>query len=283
MLTKTFLLPQFGPPFPWTEEYLTHIGSLAPYGWHWKILTPHGYQSKSSNVEIVPMTFAEFDARVFKTTGVFSGNFLDPDGLPVKLLSDYYPAFGELFADLLTDCDYWSITNWDVLYGRLDHFLPDEELSKYDLWSDDNHHVNSLFCFYKNDPRINALYRRVKDWQEMFEVHGHPIVGFDEIYFDALIRQLADAGEIRFGHPPYFALHSYDRLVQHQPTPNLAMAPDGALIECFEDSFPPLAHYAPWRGCFGREVMYFHFLKSKQWPALREYPVEGAHMKEALA
>ncbi len=63
MLRKTFLLPQFGPPFPWTEQYLEHIGSLAPYGWSWKILTPHGYTSKSPNVEIVPMTFAQFDAR----------------------------------------------------------------------------------------------------------------------------------------------------------------------------------------------------------------------------
>jgi hypothetical protein len=273
MLRKTFLLPQFGPPFPWTEQYLEHIGSLAPYGWSWKILTPHGYTSKSPNVEIVPMTFAQFDARVKATTGVDSGNFLDADFLPVKLLSDYYPAFGELFADLLTDCDYWSITNWDVLYGRLDHFLPDETLAQYDLWSDDHHHVNSLWCLYKNEPRINALYRQVPHWEEMFAVNGRPIFGFDEIYFDLIVRQLADAGQIKFGHPPYFAVHSYDRLIQHQPTPNLSLAPDGALIECFNDDFAPLTHYPAWRGFFGREIAYFHFLSTKTWPALRPYPV----------
>lgn len=272
MLRKVFILPQFGPPFPWTEQYLEHIATLAPYGWHWKILTPHGYQSRSANVEIVPMTFAEFDARVFKTTGVFSGNFLDDHGLPFKLLSDYYPAFGELFEDLLTYCDYWSITNWDVLYGRLDHFLSDDELAKYDIWSDDCHHVNSLFCFYKNDARINALYRRVPLWEEMFAVNGRNIFGFDEIFFDAAVRLLADVGEIRFGHPPYFPIHSYDRLIQHQPTPNLAMAPDGALIECFEDGLPALANYAPWRGCYGREIGYFHFIRTKTWPELRPYP-----------
>ncbi len=271
MLRKTFVLPQFGPPHAWTEQYLDHIGTLAPYGWSWKILTPHGYASRSPNVEIVKMTFAEFDKRVYETTGVFSGNFLDADGLPAKLLSDYYPAFGELFADLLVGCDYWSITNWDVLYGRLDHFLSDEALAQYDIWSDDNHHVNSLLCLYKNEPRINALYRRVPHWQQLFEFNGRSIVGFDEIYFDSVIRQLAGAGEIRFGHPPYFALHSYDRLVQHQPKPNLAMAPDGALLECFEDPHPTLEHYPPWRGYFGREIAYFHFLHSKQWPALRPY------------
>jgi hypothetical protein len=160
-----------------------------------------------------------------------------------------------------------------VVYGRLGHFSPDETLSQYDIWSDDNHHVNSLLCLYKNEPRINALYRRVPLWEQMFTVDGRPMFGFDEIFFDALIRLLADAGEIRFGHPPYFAIHSYDRLVQHQPKPNLAIAPDGALIECFEDPHPALKNYQPWRGCYGREVGYFHFLSTKTWPELRPYPV----------
>jgi hypothetical protein len=272
MLKKVFVLPQFGPPFPWTEQYLAHIATLAPYGWHWKILTPHNYRSRSDNVEIVPMTFSDFDARVTAATGVTTGNFLDGRGLPAKFVSDYYPAFGEIFADLLAGCDYWSITNWDVLYGRIDHFLPDEALARCDIWSDDCRHVNSLFCFYRNDPAINRLYRQVPQWEEMFAYDGHSLVGFDEIYFDLIVRQLADVGEIRFGYPPYFALHSYDRLVQHQPAPNLAMAPDGALIECFDDPHPALANYPPWRGVFGRELMYFHFIRTKQWPALRPYP-----------
>ncbi len=272
MLNKTFLLPQFGPPFPWTEQYLAHVETLASLGWHWKILTSHAYTSTSSNVEIVPMTFADFDARVTKATGVITGNFANADGLPVKFVSDYYPAFGDIFADLLIGCDYWSITNWDVVFGRLDHFIPDETLAQYDLWSDDYHHVNSLFCLYRNDPHINGLYRLVPDWERMFQNDGLSLVGFDEIYFDIIIRTLADAGRIRFGHPPYFPIHSYDRLVQHQPVPNLAMAPDGALIECFEDNFAPLANYQAWRGFYGREIGYFHFLKSKQWPTLRPYP-----------
>lgn len=272
MLKKVFILPQFGPPFAWTAEYLDHIGTLAPYGWHWKILTPHGYASRSANVEIVPMTFAEFDARVTKATGVITGNFLDAAGLPAKLVSDYYPAFGEIFADLLTDCDCWSITNWDVLYGRLDHFLSDDLLKQHDIWSDDHRHVNSLFCFYKNVDPINRLYRQVPHWERMFQYEGCSLVGFDELYFDVIVRRLAAAGEIKFGYPPYFSLHSYDRLVQHQPTPNVAIAPDGALIECFDDPHPALEHYPPWRGMFGREIMYFHFIRTKSWPSLRPYP-----------
>ncbi len=271
MLNKVFLLPQFGVPHAWTEQYLAHVRTLAPYGWHWKILTPHAYDS-GGNVEIVPMTLEDFNARVLAATGVNTGNGLDDHGLPLKLLSDYYPAFGDIFADLLTDCDYWSATNWDMLYGRLDHFLSDDELAHYDIWSDDGGHINSIFCFYKNTARVNRLYRQVPHWEEMFRANGEPLVGFDELYFDPLVRDLSARGELAFGHPPYFAHHSYDRLVQHQPTPNLTLAPDGALLECFDDDFPPLAHYPPWRGYVAREIAYFHFSRTKTWPALRDYP-----------
>lgn len=274
MLRKVFILPQFGPPFPWTEQYLEHIATLEPYGFHWKILTPHGYTSKSANVEIVPMTFQEFDARVTMTTGVATGNYLDSDGLPAKLLSDYYPAFGHIFHDILGDAHYWSITNWDVVYGRLDHFLPDHELEKYDIWSDDYRHINSLFCFYRNTTAINRLYQKTPHWDVMFAHHGRPLFGFDELHFDITVRDYAEAGAIRFGYPPYFSLHSYDRLIQHQPAPNLTIMPDGALIECFDDPYPALTHYPPWRGFFGREIMYFHFLSTKRWPTLRPGPVE---------
>ncbi len=275
MLNKAFILPQFGPPHAWTAQYLDHVRTLAPYGWHWKILTPHAYPS-GGNVEIVPMTLADFNARVLETTGVITDNVLDAAGLPAKLLSDYYPAFGDLFPDLLAGFDYWSATNWDIVYGRLDHFLSDEELSRFDLWSDDCGHINSIFCFYKNIARVNRLYRQVPHWQAMFRHHGYPLFGFDEIHFNKVIREMAARGQVTFGHPPYFAYHSYDRLVQHQPAPNLTMAPDGALLECFEDDFAPLATYPQWRGYFGREVMYFHFIRSKSWPILRPYPKASA-------
>src|SRR5678815_4914982 len=177
----------------------------------------------------------DFDALVLKRTGVITGNYIGGDGIPVKLTSDYYPAFGDILSDYLKGFDYWSAANWDMVYGRLDHFLPDSELEQYEIWSDDNHHINSIFCFYRNVDRMNLLYRAVPGWQQCFRYLGHPLVGFDEVYFDTLVRDLADAGQLAFGHPPYFALHSYDRLIQHKPEPNLAMMPDGALIECFED------------------------------------------------
>ena len=106
----------------------------------------------------------------------------------------------------------------------------------------------------------------------MFGYYGRPLFGFDELYFDVLIRSMAEAGAVKFAHPPYFALHSYDRLVQHQPVPNLARASDGALIECFDDAYAAIQQYPPWRGMFGREIMYFHFSRTKRWPTLRPYP-----------
>lgn len=271
-MKKAFLLTQFGPPFPWAAKLYENFQRLAPYGFDLIVLSSTADKEVRGNVTIIPMTLDQFNDRVYAATSIRTGNTLDVNGVPSKLTSDYYPAFGEIFADLLAGYDYWSITNWDVVFGRLDHFLPDSELAKYDIWSDDRGHINSLCCFYRNVPEINALYRQVKNWQQMFCYTGQRFYGFDEVHFNGLIRMVVEEGRIRFGHPSYFPLHSYDRLVQHTPEPQLTFAPDWALIEIFEDSLASsLKHYAPFRGYFGREIMYFHFIRTKKWPTFKDW------------
>jgi len=85
-----------------------------------------------------------------------------------------------------------------------------------------------------------------------------------------LVRQLAERNAIRFGHPPYFGYHSYDRLAHHTPTPNLEMLEDGALIERFDDPMMSAlnvqGHVLFRTPHFGREIMYFHFINTKKWP-----------------
>lgn len=272
-LRKVFLLPLFGAPHAWTQAYLDHVRALEPYGWHWKVFTPHPYPS-GGNVEIVPMTIEEFDRLVEDRCGMLPGNRILGDGGPAKLLSDYYPAFGDIFADYLGDADYWGHTNWDMVYGRLDHFIPDTELEQYSIWSDDPGHINGIFTLYRNGERERFLYRGVRDWPALFRV-DHPVqrlVGFDEFYFDAYVRAAAAAGTLAFGSPPYFPYHSYDHLIQHRPEPKLMVMQDGALVEWYEDNRPNLQGYAPWPGMFGREIMSFHFIRTKAWPTFRPAP-----------
>lgn len=259
MLNKVFVQCLFGAPFDWLAPYFEHFGRLGATGWRMKVFTPHVFPVPS-NIELIPMTLAQFDALVESKSGVNPHNFMVGPA-PRKLISDYYCAFGQIFEDYLRDVDFWAITNFDVVYGRLSKFLPDSELQKWDIWSDDgNAAINGTFTLFKNNAEVNSAYRHVPDWQECFTTHEP--CGFDEIRMTHAVRKLSADGVLRFGYPDYFALQSYDRLVQHQPKPNLYFEADGGLVERFEDR----VHFPNERGFFGREIMSFHFSRTKKWP-----------------
>ncbi len=249
----------FGTPHSWIQPYLDHFARLEDSGWFMKIFTPNKLNAPS-NVEVIPMTVEEYDSLLGDKCGVVAGNYLK-DGVPAKLVSDHYCAFGQIFEDYIHGFDFWGITNFDVVYGRLSKFIGDLELAGLDIWSDEGSvAINGIFTLFRNDPRINRLYEHVPDWEKMFVIHQP--CGFDEIQMTQAVRKLAAEGQIRFGHPDHFPLHSYDRLIQHRPMPNLYFESDGALIERFEDK----VHFPATKDHYGREIMAFHFSKSKKWP-----------------
>ena len=259
MLKKVFVQCLFGQPFPWTGAYLENFARLESTGWHMKIFTPNEFPVPP-NVELVPMTLVDYDSLVSKYCGVHPKNYLSSRGVPNKLTSDHYPAQGLIFQDYLKDADYWVITNWDVAYGRLSKSLPDEELQKWDVWSDDPCGFNGIFTVMRNTEKVNNLFREVPHWEHYFTIHA--AFGFDEIRFSEALRRLAAEGRVAWGHPEHFPLHSYDRLVMHKPDPHLYFEDDGALIEWYEDrTHPPSIkrHY-------GRELFLFHFSATKRWP-----------------
>lgn len=260
-LKKVFLQTQFGEPHSWTEQYFENVKMLEPYGWFLKVFTPNPWKSEA-NIEIVPMTIHDFDALIEKRCGVAPGNFIH-NGRPHKLVSDYYPAYGHIFNDFIRGFDFWAHTNWDMVYGRLDRFIPDDTLGSLDIWSDDVNAINGIFCVYRNLYGINNLFRQVPQWEKAFTEHS--LFAYDEVYMTRLMRRLqAEGSHVRFGYPRYFGHHSYDRLVQHTPAPNVYFESDGALIERFEDTVHP--HVSFPKGHFGREIMAFHFSRTKKWP-----------------
>lgn len=281
-MKKVFLQTQFGSPHSWTEKYFENFRVLEQYGWYLKVFTPNSWKSEG-NIEIIPMTVEEFDTLIDQRCGVRANNYLTDEGVPAKLVSDYYPAYGQIFQDFIHGFDFWGHTNWDMVYGRLDHFVSDQLLEQWDIWSDDVNAINGIFCLYRNNEQVNNLFRKVPNWQRSFTVHEP--CAFDEIQMTMLVRQLVERG-LRFGYPPYFGYHSYDRLIQHVPVPNIYFEPDGALIERFEDPLMsreifPEGYFSFPKGAFGREIMSFHFIRTKQWPTcLTDKPAwwGGIHM-----
>lgn len=263
MLRKTFIQCLFGEPWPWTGAYLENFARLEASGWFMKVFTPNQFPVPP-NAELIPMTLGEYDGLVRKHVGVDPKNFINSRGVPNKLTSDHYPAQGLIFQDYLKDTDYWGVTNWDCCYGRLSKFLPDSELEKFEIWSDDPCGFNGIFTLMKNTERVNNLFREVENWQHFFTVHQP--CAFDEIRFSEVLRKAAAQGWVEWGHPEHFPLHSYDRLVMHRPEPHFYFEDDGALIEWYEDRVHPPST----KNHYGREVFLAHFSFAKRWPIGRK-------------
>ncbi len=246
-LKKVFLQPLFGKPYDWTQQYLDNIAQVE--GYDWKIFTPHALKPSGKNTEIINMHIGTFDKLVEEACGLNPDNYIDGEA-PHKNLTDFYPAYGDIFKDYIKGYDYWGHTNWDCVYGRLGHFLPDSVLAECDIWADESNSVNGTFSLYRNDEKINKLYQKVDGWKEAFTLPK--LFGFDEMDFSVYAVK-----EGYVTNPIHYPFHSYDRFPLHIREPQLEYK-DGRLYEVFEDAVTLRK--------IGKELMWFHFSYSKRWP-----------------
>jgi len=276
-MKKTFLITEFGAPFSWTDKYIQNCGQLEKYGFYWKIFTPNKYENVPANVEIVDMNTEQFCDLVEKKLEVRPNMYITDKGCPSVHITDFYVFSGAIFEDYLTDSDWWGITNMDVVYGRLDHFIPDSELEKYDIWTDDVNAINGVFSLWRNTPKVNKLFLVLADWKEIIgqpvcdkccgqdvDNKGHSLYGSDEYHMTNVMKDPRILAEIRYGYPKYYPIHSYDRLETQVPDVKLEMKDDGSLWELSNDTRPPVWEHT--HKHFGREVGYYHFGVTKKWP-----------------
>lgn len=276
MITKCFVITEFGKPFEWTQKYIDQLEPLAKNSWRWLIFTPNPYKGNSA-CAVIPMDIQQFNELCQKTLGVNPNMFITQSGVPSLHITDFYVFTGRIFAEYLKGMDYWGITNMDVVYGNLSTFLPDEELQKYDIWTDDVKNekpvVNGVFSLWKNIDEVNNLCYKIPNWREKLTTSacpkcsgtgdGHHLFGTDEIDMVPIVQWYPDKGDQhKVGCPKHYPMHSYDRLIQHYPVANLKRFEDNSLWERFVDM-------APTSVLFGaREIPYFHFSYTKQWPII---------------
>lgn len=272
-LKKTFVVCMFGSTFSWFDQFVKQVSHLAPYGWEWLVVTPNDVQG-GPNVRILKMTPEEFNLLVEKKLGVKSNVFLTEKGVPSVHMTDFYVFSGLIFEDYLKESNWWGIMNLDIVVGRLDRFLPDSELDKYDVWTDDVKVINGIFCLFRNRGDINRLCLEIPNWEQKLaqppcnkclgKGGNHTLFGTDEYDMTEVMLRVEAEGRARYGHPKYHPLHSHDRLEQHIPEVKLRIEEDGSLWELFEDIHGPEWIHA--RKLMGKEVAYYHFLRTKEWP-----------------
>jgi hypothetical protein len=152
------------------------------------------------------------------------------------------------------------------VFGRLDHFLPDGYLETLDVFTDDTKAINGCFTLFRNNEKCNNLFKEIPNWKEAFTASPcpkcttgegeHTLTGTDEY---GMTKAMLSSGLV-YKRPLYFPLHGHDRLQNHE----IELEEDGTLYELNRDLEPP-----SWENAipvFGREILFFHFQKTKRWP-----------------
>lgn len=183
MLRKLMITPFYGRLPDWFDQYLANIELLKPLGYDWLITTNLGL----------------FKKRVKETLGIEC-----PVVPGAGKVWDYRASLGFLFEKELKGYDYWGHADFDCVFGRIDHFMPDERLSALDIWS--NHadpkelyggYICGPWTLYRNDPKVNTLFMRYPRWKESLS-QPNP-TGWLEFQdgFTGVVDAAHNAGEIK--------------------------------------------------------------------------------------
>lgn len=128
------------------------------------------------NVKIIPFTIEGFNNLASQKLS------LNIDIKFAYKLCDFKPAYGVIFADYLKDFQFWGITDIDLVLGRIREFISEELLNEYEIISVRNDYPTGFFMLFKNDKKINELFRKSKDYKKVFTSQKHYC--FDECNFE---------------------------------------------------------------------------------------------------
>lgn len=207
-LKKVMITPYFGDKPEWFDKF------EPPKGYRWMLDTD----------------LEKFKKRVKDKLGIeYPGEYGSPK------VWDYRCALGLLYEEEIKGFDYWGHMDFDVVFGDVDKWMPDDKLDWLSVWSNHHSYVNGCWTLYRNSPEVNNLFMKYPGWKEKM-IHPEPNGWVEQEYS----RLLENSG-LRYEYT-FFQGWPYTT------NPNLSKTPDGKL---YQD---------------GEEIMMFHFRRSKRWP-----------------
>ena len=125
------------------------------------IFTDQKYQSEYKNIKIYYKTIDEIK--------IIFNNKLK---LKTKIekaykFCDFKPAYGDIFEDYINKYEYWGYCDVDMFFGKLNNFVKDEEIKKYEKINICGH-----FTLYKNNEKCRKLYRKkggIYSYKDVYE------------------------------------------------------------------------------------------------------------------
>lgn len=175
-MTSIAILTCWYGSYPWYFPYFIHSCNYNPTV-DFYIITDNleTIPNKPNNVKIIFRTIEDVITAATKKLG-FEVNIKTP-----YKLCDFKPTYGYIFSDILDKYDFWGHGDIDIIYGNIRSFLTEDVLSRYDIISTRHDYLSGSFLLYRNEHKINNLFKKSKDYKKVFLSEKHYC--FDECNF----------------------------------------------------------------------------------------------------
>jgi hypothetical protein len=147
------------------------------------------FPNSPPNVRYFPLSLNALKKRIHTIFAVNANHIV-----PYKLC-DLRPAFGVIFPDVIQRAEFWGHGDNDMVLGRLHSFITPQRLSRHDVLSFKQGHLQGPFTIYRNIPRVNDLFR---DGGHFHHVLSRPeYLHFDEFGPNVFYKRISSIEEVR--------------------------------------------------------------------------------------
>ena len=140
------IIPYFEEIPPWLDYFVLSCSKNPQFQW-----LLYGDFTVSflnyKNIQVIPATKKDFCKLATSKLG-----FRVKLDNPYKLC-DFKPAFGQIFSDYLTNCDFWGYCDMDLIFGAIDKFVLPEYLEQFDIITTKVNYISASsthFSFFAN-------------------------------------------------------------------------------------------------------------------------------------
>jgi len=172
---KILILICYYGEFPWYFPYFLQSCKYNPTIDFLIISDNKGNYAYPENVTIVNLPWEEIKRTINQKLDL--NIRID---FPYKLC-DFKPAYGLIFSELTKKYDFWGHGDIDVIFGHIRNFITKEVLNNHDLISVRHDVLTGYFTLFRNNPKMNELFKKSKDYKKVFTSSEHYC--FDETNF----------------------------------------------------------------------------------------------------
>lgn len=228
-LKKLIITPYFGPFPEWMDLFIADYDrTLSRMGYDWQLDTDlEGFKKRVK------------DKLGIDYPGVRGGT----------KVWDYRCALGLLYEEELKGYDYWAHVDFDVIWGDVNTFLPDSELSKLDVYSGHSEYICGCFSLYRNCPEVNSLFKRYGMWEIMLSAPA------STAWVEREFSRILELSGLRY-------TYTFHQGFPWTREPHIKKEGNKLFQYLSSEKNTSLSNpEMTWK-----EIMFFHFRYSKRWP-----------------